>query len=196
MAGIIDKFRDLWNVPEEMEEQEYEHSNRERQSRQEELSSRTSRYNNSSYHEEDGYSSSYSPSERNSYNDEYSDKNYQYEDNYSNGMSSRSFTNKVLNINATAKLQVVFFKPVSFNNDAVSIADELMKSHTVLLNFEETPRDESKRVVDFISGCAYVSGGKVQRIAKNIFIITPNNVDLKGDSLLDELQNNGLQLID
>lgn len=71
-----------------------------------------------------------------------------------------------------------------------------MKSHTVLLNFEETPRDESKRVVDFISGCAYVSGGKVQRIAKNIFIITPNNVDLKGDSLLDELQNNGLQLID
>ena len=63
-----------------------------------------------------------------------------------------------------------------------------------MLNFEETPRDESKRIVDFISGSAYVSRGRVQRIAKNIFIVTPNNVDLKGDSLLDELQSNGMQI--
>ena len=32
----------------------------------------------------------------------------------------------------------------------------------------------------------------VERIATNTFIITPYNVDLTGDDVLDELENNGL----
>lgn len=201
MAGFGSKLRNLWSVPEELEEDE--HSNR--RSRKDDYSTERKSRSDSGLTE-----SSY----RNRYSDDYSEDYYYSSDetdtsaldtytNYSSvdlyddysGSYSNSFsTNKILNINATARLQVVFFKPVSFNNDAVHIADELMKSHTVLLNFEDTPRDESKRIVDFMSGCAYVSGGKVQRIAKNIFIITPNNVELTGDSLIDELQSNGLQI--
>lgn len=198
MAGFGSKLRNLWSVPEELEDDE--HSNR--RSRTESYSSErrsNSRASDSSYR------SRYSDDDDKEYYDSNESSlgtytNYSNEDLYDDyssysGSYSNSFnTNKILNINATARLQVVFYKPETFNDDAVQIADELIKSHTVLLNFEDTPRDESKRIVDFLSGCAYVSGGKVQRIAKNIFIITPNNVELTGDSLIDELQSNGLQI--
>ena len=190
MAKLFDKMRDLWQVPEEMEDDYYEDDDRDRdrQSRYE----RSSRRRNDDYGD-DTYSGS-GRSDRRSYSESY-DSNDNYESNgYSHSRdSSYGTSNKVLNINATAKLQVVFFKPTSFV-EVTEVADELMKSHTVLLNFEETPHDESKRIIDFISGSAYVSRGRVQRIAKNIFIVTPNNVDLKGDSLLDELQSNGMQI--
>lgn len=190
MAKLFDKMRDLWQVPEEMEDDYYEDDDREKD--------RQSKYERSSHRRSDDYSddaySDLGRGDRRSYSESYnSGDSYESKGTSYSSDSSYGTSNKVLNINATAKLQVVFFKPTSFV-EVKEVADELMKSHTVLLNFEETPRDESKRIVDFISGSAYVSRGRVQRIAKNIFIVTPNNVDLKGDSLLDELQSNGMQI--
>ncbi|MEE1056909.1 MAG: cell division protein SepF [Acutalibacteraceae bacterium] len=213
MAKFTDKLKNLWNVPEELEEDEYEYSHRasrdeeyssSRRSRRndeyesphrrdydEESSSRRNRYTEDEYDysNNDSYSEDYDEDYSNNY-----EENRSYSDEY--GRNNIDSKNKVLNIAATARLEVVFFKPESFIRDADNIAKELMKSHTVLLNFEETPRDESKRIVDFVSGCAYVSNGKVQRIAQNIFIITPNNVELKGDSLIDELASNGLKIVE
>ena len=84
------------------------------------------------------------------------------------------------------------FKPETFGAETKAIADELIKSHTVVLNLENTNRDVSRRILDFLSGCAYANNGSVKRIATSTFLIIPNNVDLTGDELLDELENNGL----
>ena len=73
-----------------------------------------------------------------------------------------------------------------------SIADELLRRHTVVLNLEKTEKDVSRRIVDFLSGVAYANNGKIKRIATSTFIITPYTVDLTGDDVLDELENNGL----
>ena len=72
------------------------------------------------------------------------------------------------------------------------MADELLKRHTVVLNLEKTEKEVSRRIVDFLSGVAYANNGKIKRIATNTFIITPYNVDLTGDDVLDELENSGL----
>ena len=88
--------------------------------------------------------------------------------------------------------EVVLFKPISFGEETRAIADELLKRHTVVLNLEKTEKDVSRRIVDFLSGVAYANNGKIKRIATNTFIITPYNVDLTGDDVLDELENNGL----
>lgn len=106
--------------------------------------------------------------------------------------SSDANENKVVNINAKAQLQVVLFKPVSFGEETRAVADELLKRHTVVLNLEKTEKDVSRRIVDFLSGVAYANNGKIKRIATNTFIITPYNVDLTGDDVLDELENSGL----
>ncbi|HIS79662.1 MAG TPA: cell division protein SepF, partial [Candidatus Caccousia stercoris] len=54
-----------------------------------------------------------------------------------------------------------------------------------------TEKDVSRRIIDFLSGVAYANGGKIKRVATNTYIIIPYNVDLTGDDLMDELENNG-----
>lgn len=100
--------------------------------------------------------------------------------------------NKVVNIHATAQLQVVLFKPENFGEETRAVADELLKMHTVVLNLEETNKDTSRRIIDFLSGVAYANGGKIKRVSTCTYIITPYNVDLTGDEVMDELENNGV----
>jgi len=98
--------------------------------------------------------------------------------------------NKVVNIHATAQLQVVLVKPERFEA-AAEIADHLRERRTVVLNLEQTNKDLARRLVDFLSGVAYAQDGKIKKVAVNTYLITPYNVDLLGD-LIDELENNGL----
>lgn len=99
-------------------------------------------------------------------------------------------SNKVVNIHTTTQLQVVLVKPDRFEN-AAEIADHLREKRTVVLNLEQTGKDVSRRILDFLSGAAYAQEGKVKKVALATYIITPYNVDILGD-LIDELENNGL----
>ena len=72
------------------------------------------------------------------------------------------------------------------------MADELLKMHTVVLNLENTEKEVSRRILDFLSGVAYANNGKIKRVATDTFIITPYNVELTGNDVLDELENSGV----
>lgn len=100
--------------------------------------------------------------------------------------------NKVVNIHTTAQMQVVLVKPDRFDNVS-EIAEHLRSKHAVVLNLEATNKDVARRLVDFLSGCAYALDGKIKKVAISTYIITPYNVDIVGD-LIDELENNGLYL--
>ncbi len=98
--------------------------------------------------------------------------------------------NKVVNIHTTAQMQVVLVKPERF--DTVSeIADHLRERRAVVLNLESANKDVARRLVDFLSGCAYALDGKIKKVAISTYIITPYNVDIVGD-LVEELENNGM----
>ena len=99
---------------------------------------------------------------------------------------------KVVNIHTTAQMQVVLVKPDRFDNVS-DIAEHLRSKHAVVLNLESTNKDVARRLVDFLSGCAYALDGKIKKIAISTYIITPYNVDIVGD-LIDELENNGVYL--
>ena len=100
--------------------------------------------------------------------------------------------NKVVNIHATTKLQVVLVKPEKFE-DASSIADHLNSKRTVVLNLESTNKEISRRLIDFLSGVAYANNGQIKKVANSTFIITPYNVGVVGD-LLEEIENSGVYL--
>ena len=102
--------------------------------------------------------------------------------------SAENKNNKVLNINTTTQLQVVLVTPERYE-DAGSIADHLNSKHTVVLNLEDTSRDISRRLLDFLSGVAYANSGQIKRVANGTYIITPYNVDIMGN-LLDEIEGN------
>lgn len=153
MAGFVDKFKRMWDAPDD----EYEY-------------------------DEYGYADDVE--------DEYEEPvTRERERERASNVGSR---NKVVNINATAKLQVGIFKPERFGEETRTIADELMKTNTVVLNLEDTNKDMARRILDFLSGVAYANNGKIKRVATNTYIIIPSNVDLTGDDLLDELENSGV----
>lgn len=99
---------------------------------------------------------------------------------------------RVVNINATAQLQVVIVKPERFDNVS-EVADHLLEKHAVLLNLESTEKNTARRLVDFLSGCAYALNGKIKKVAASTYLITPLNVEIVGD-LVEELENSGMYL--
>ena len=159
MAGFVDKFKRMWDAPDD----EYE-------------------YDEYGYADEDIDEEP----ERDSYDDRGRTRAEAVD------YTANSRKSKVVNINATAKLQVAIFKPERFGEETRAIADELINTHTVVLNLEDTNKDMSRRIIDFLSGVAYANNGKIKKVATSTFIIIPNNVDLTGDDLLDELENSGV----
>ena len=110
---------------------------------------------------------------------------------YSSSRSSYTpRTGRVVNIQTSAQLQVMLVQPERFD-DCKAIADKLNEKITVVLNLEGRAPDLSRRVLDFLSGVTYANAGSIKQVAKNTYMLTPSNVELRGD-LMDELQNSGL----
>lgn len=94
---------------------------------------------------------------------------------------------------ATPGSQVVLVKPERFD-DAPSVGDYLNQKRTVVLNLESTNKETARRIIDFLSGVAYANNGQIKRVANNTFIITPSNVDVMGDLILDELEKGNMYI--
>ncbi len=85
-------------------------------------------------------------------------------------------------------MQVILVKPDHFE-EVTSIADHLNEGKTVVLNLEESARDTSRRIVDFLSGVAYANGGNIRKVAKNTFIVVARGVDVMGELLPEEFED-------
>ncbi|MEI2663968.1 cell division protein SepF [Rossellomorea sp. LJF3] len=65
--------------------------------------------------------------------------------------------------------------------EAQEIADHLKNRRSVLVNLQRIQHDQAKRIVDFLSGTVYAIGGDIQRVGDNIFLCTPDNVEVSGN---------------
>ncbi len=65
--------------------------------------------------------------------------------------------------------------------EAQEIADHLKNRRSVLVNLQRIQHDQAKRIVDFLSGTVYAIGGDIQRVGMNIFLCTPDNVEVSGN---------------
>jgi cell division inhibitor SepF len=72
--------------------------------------------------------------------------------------------------------------------EAQDIADHLKNRRSVVVNLQRIEHDQAKRIVDFLSGTVYAIGGDIQRIGTNIFLCTPDNVEVSGN-ISEVLQN-------
>ena len=76
---------------------------------------------------------------------------------------------------ATSKPFVV--GPTSFN-DAQDVADKFKINVPVILNLQGVDRDLSRRIIDFASGLCYGLGGQMERVANQVYLLTPNDVEV------------------
>ena len=75
----------------------------------------------------------------------------------------------------TGKNKLVLTQPNGFD-DAQQIAENVTNGKTVLVNFDRTDAETTKRTIDFMSGITYAVGGTVQRISAAIFLFAPSDV--------------------
>ncbi len=97
---------------------------------------------------------------------------------------SSDFSSKVVTMGN--KQEVVLFHPSNFN-DTSKAADHLRSKKAVIVNMENVDKAMARRVVDFLSGCAYAVDGKVKKVAQSTYLFCPHNMDVVGD--LENLQS-------
>ena len=129
MAGFVDKFKRMWDAPDDEYQQEYD---------------------------EYGYA------------DENEEEEVEEQQPVRERAAAPTSKNKVVNINAKAKIQVGIYKPERFGEETRTIADDLIKSHTVVLNLEDTNKDMARRILDFLSGVAYPADPDLPALAANL----------------------------
>lgn len=88
----------------------------------------------------------------------------------------------------SAKVHVV--APEGFN-DAQEIGDKLKANQPVIVNLQGADRDLSRRLIDFASGVTYALGGQMERVAEQVFLLTPTNVEVSAEEKR-RLQERGL----
>ena len=97
---------------------------------------------------------------------------------------SSGFSGQVLNMHS-GKQEVVLFHAKAFD-DAAKAANELRNKRAVILNMENVDKALTRRVVDFLSGCAYAVEGKVNKVAQSTYLFCPYHMEVSGD--LENLQ--------
>ena len=65
--------------------------------------------------------------------------------------------------------------------EAQDIAEHLKNKRATVVNLQRIDRDQGKRIIDFLSGTVYALGGDIQRIGNDIFLCTPENVEVSGE---------------
>lgn len=89
----------------------------------------------------------------------------------------------VVNLQAAASMKntkVVIVEPRVYS-EAQDIAEHLKNKRAVIVNLQLIDREQGVRIVDFLSGTVYALGGDIQRIGTDIFLCTPDNVEVTGE---------------
>jgi cell division inhibitor SepF len=63
-------------------------------------------------------------------------------------------------------------------SDAQEIGDLVKASHPVIVNLQSSDRDLARRMIDFCSGLTYALSGSMEKVADQVFLLTPSNVDI------------------
>lgn len=148
-----------------------------------------------SYSQRDGYSQRESYSSKDSYREPaYTGRDlmdYSSIGSHKKSQTASKFNNsQVVSIHTNVQMEVVIIKPESYD-DAQEISDRIKTKKPVVVNLEKVEYPLAQRIMDFLSGTCYSLDGRIQRVANNIFIIAPENVDISGD-FQEELKTKGV----
>jgi cell division inhibitor SepF len=102
-----------------------------------------------------------------------------------------SISNPVVSSNTnkyTSQMKMVVICPEDFN-DSPKLVDSLKARKPVIINLENLETDVARRIFEFLSGATYALNGNVQKIANNIFVFAPENVDVSYNQTAKPAEN-------
>lgn len=81
--------------------------------------------------------------------------------------------------------EVFVIKPQE-TDEAQSVIDFLRANKTIVINIEGLDVAVAQRIIDYVGGACYAMGGSLNVVSSNIFIATPQDIEVSGD-LREEL---------
>lgn len=70
-------------------------------------------------------------------------------------------------------------------NDAMVIGSAFRDGTPVIMNLSEMDESNSKRLVDFSAGLIFGLHGSIERVTNKVFLLTPENIEVTGESEAD-----------
>lgn len=92
----------------------------------------------------------------------------------------------IVSIHSQKNVKVVLNEPRSYD-ETQEIADHLRSRRPVVVNLQRVRPDHATRIVDFLSGTVYALNGSISKIGPNIFLCTPDSVEIHGS--ISEIMN-------
>lgn len=101
------------------------------------------------------------------------------EDPETNPLDARRNKGNIVSIHSQKNMRMIMSEPRNYE-DTQDIADHLRSRRSVVVNLHKARPDQALRIVDFLSGTVYALNGNISKIGPNIFLCTPDNVDILG----------------
>jgi cell division inhibitor SepF len=65
--------------------------------------------------------------------------------------------------------------------DAQEIGDRFKNGQPVIVNLQANDRELARRMIDFCSGVTYALAGSMDKVADQVFLLTPTNVEVSAE---------------
>lgn len=104
---------------------------------------------------------------------------YQEESEYNNVNETRKSKGNIVSIHSQKNTRVILNEPKNYD-DTQEIADHLRLRRPVVVNLHRSEPEQALRIVDFLSGTVYALNGSISKIGHNIFLCTPDTVEIQG----------------
>ncbi len=103
----------------------------------------------------------------------------QHDEPETNPFEARRNKGNVVSIHSQKNVRMIMSEPRNYE-DTQDIADHLRSRRSVVVNLHKARQDQAVRIVDFLSGTVYALNGTITKVGPNIFLCTPDNVDILG----------------
>ena len=64
--------------------------------------------------------------------------------------------------------------------DAQALGELICEGNPIIVNLEETPKDEAQRIIDFLSGVVFGCGGTIRFVSEQIITAAPAKINVTG----------------
>ncbi|MCD8027591.1 MAG: cell division protein SepF [Erysipelotrichaceae bacterium] len=98
---------------------------------------------------------------------------------------STKTSNAMRQFSANKDSHLILFEPRAYS-ETQEIATYLKQKRAAVVNLHRLQKEQSKRVIDFLSGVIFAIEGDIQQIGPKIFLCTPKDIGVTGSITIDE----------
>lgn len=114
---------------------------------------------------------------------------YDYDDDgYEEDYRRSSYDSKIVSHPSVAPRHRMMIYQLSTYEDARDVIDDLLESHSVLINLEGLDLEEAQRIIDTLIGACYAINATIKKAAQQTYLLAPETVEVAGTYAEDNRQ--------